>query len=139
MWVCLDFLFRSFSHTASSEEDTEEWRPPDSKQKAPTRLVGDPLTGKVKAPAKRTAKPKEPKEQRQPKTPKVPREPKQKVPRRAAVGRKTGAPGVLKDSGLGVTKIKEEIVGEAELNKMNSPVRKTAEEKIPCIRMKEEV
>lgn len=135
MCVCLEFLPRSFNHTASSEEDPEEWRPPDSKRKAPTKLVGDLPTGKVKAPAKRTAKPKEP---RQPKTSKVPKEPKLNVPRRAVVKKKQ-APEVLKDSGLGAAKIKEDIVGKAELNKMNSPKRKTAEERVPNIRMKEEV
>lgn len=134
------FLFRSFSHTASSEEDTEEWRPPDSKQKAPTKLVGDPSTaGKVKAPAKRTAKPREPKEPRQPKAPKVPREPKPRVPRKAAACRKTQASEVVKDSGLDGAKIKEDMVGEAELNKMDGPKRKTAEDRVPSIRMKEEV
>lgn len=134
------FLFRSFSHTASSEEDTEEWRPPDSKQKAPTKLAGDPSTaGRVKAPAKRTAKPREPKEPRQPKAPKVPREPKPRVPRKAAACRKTQASEVLKDSGLGGAKIKDDMVGEGELNKMDGPKRKTAEERVPGIRMKEEV
>ncbi|XP_075902262.1 S1 RNA-binding domain-containing protein 1 [Nelusetta ayraudi] len=129
----------SFSHTASSEEDTEEWRPPDSKQKAPTKLVGDLSTaGKVKAPAKRTAKPREPKEPRQPKAPKVPREPKPRVPRKAAACRKTQASEVVKDSGLGGAKIKEDMVGEAELNKMDGPKRKTAEDRVPSIRMKEE-
>lgn len=137
--MCLEFLFRSFGHTASSEEDAEEWRPSNSKQKDTTKLFGDPSTEKVKAPAKRIAKPKEPKEPRQPKIPKVPREPKLKVPRRAAVGRKTQAPAVLKDSGLGATKIKEDIVGEAKLNKMDDPVMKTTEERVPSIRMKEEV
>lgn len=133
-------LYRSFSNTASSEEDTEEWRPPDSKQKAPTKLVGDPsTTGKVKAPAKRTAKPKEPKEPRQPKAPKVPREPKPKVPRKAAACRKTQASKVLKDSGLGGAKIEEDMVGEAELNKMDGPQRKMAEGRGPNIKMKEEV
>lgn len=135
----MDFLFRSFSHTASSEEEPEEWRPPDSKQKAPTKLVGEPSTGKVKAPAKRTAKPKEPKEPRQPKASKVPREPKLKVPRRAAVGRKTQTPEVPKDSDFGAGKIKEDVVGEAELNKTDGPMRKTDEERVPGIRMKEEV
>lgn len=129
----LEFLFRSFNHTASSEEDPEEWRPPDSKHKAPTKLVGDSPTGKVKAPAKRTAKLKEPKQPRQPKTSKVAKEPKLKVPRRAAV-KKAQAPEVPKDT----AKIKD-IGGEAELNKMDSPKRKTAEERVPSIRMKEEV
>lgn len=122
---CLVFLFRSFHHAASSEEDPEEWRPPDCKHKAPTKPVGDSAAVKVRAPAKRTAKPKEPKQPRQPKTSKVPKEPKLEVPRRATV-RKTQAPKVVKDSG-------------SELYRVDSPKMETAEENVPTIRMKEEV
>lgn len=116
---CLVFLFRSFHHAASSEEDPEEWRPPDCKHKAPTKPVGDSATVKVRAPAKRTAKHKEPKQ------PKTSKEPKLEVPRRATV-RKTQAPKVVKDSG-------------SELYRIDSPKMETAEENVPTIRMKEEV
>lgn len=138
-WLRSNSLFSSFSHTASSDEDVEEWKPPDLKQKVPNKLAGDPSAGKVKAPAKRTAKPKEPKEPRQPKAPKLPREAKPKVPRKAAAGRKTQASKVLKDSGSGGAIIKEDFVGEAELNKLDGLKKMTAEERVPSIKMKEEV
>lgn len=129
-------VFSSFSQTASSEEDNEEWRPPDLKQKAPSKLVRDPSTGKSKAPAKRIAKTKEPK---QPKSPKLPRDPKPRVPRKPAVDRKTQASKVLIDSGLAGPKRKKDIVQEIESKHADCPNGEMVEERVPSIKMKEEV
>lgn len=120
-------VFSSFSQTASSEEDNEEWRPPDPKQKE---------TGKLKAPAKRIAKTKEPK---QPKAPKLPRDPKPRVPRKPAADRNTQASKVLIDSGLAGPKRKKDIVQEIESKETDCPKGEMVEERVPNIKMKKEV
>lgn len=129
-------VFSSFSQTASSEEDSKEWRPPDPKQKAPSKLVRDPSSGKSKAPAKRIAKTKEPK---QPKAPKLPRDPKPRVPRKPGADRNTQASKVLIDSGLAAPKRKKDIVQEIELKETDCPKGEIVEERVPNIKMKEEV
>lgn len=129
-------VFSSFSQTASSEEDNEEWRPPDLKQKAPSKLVGDPSTGKSKAPAKRIAKTKEPK---QPKAPKLPRDPKPRVPRKSGADGNTQASKVLIGSGLAGPKRKKDIVQEIESKETDCPKGEMVEERVPNIQMKEEV
>lgn len=129
-------VFSSFSQTASSEEDNEEWKPPDLKQKAPNKLVRDPSTGKSKAPAKRIAKTKEPK---QPKAPKLPRDPKPRMPRKPGVDQKTLASKVQIDSGLAGPKRKTDIVQEIELKEADCPKGEMVEERVPSIKMKKEV
>lgn len=141
---------RSFPQTASSEEDNEEWRPPEPKPKAPSKTARDTATGGLKAPAKRTAKTKEPKAAKQPKAPKLPKDPKPSAPRKPAAGRKTQVAKVLKDSGasgLAGTKRKKNDEGkkddiareDKEKKQTDCPEEETAEESGPSVRMKEEV
>uniref|UniRef100_A0A3Q2DDD0 S1 RNA-binding domain-containing protein 1 n=1 Tax=Cyprinodon variegatus TaxID=28743 RepID=A0A3Q2DDD0_CYPVA len=66
------FIIRSFSQVVSSDEDMEEWRPPESTNATSTAARGLKASG-MKAAPKKTTKPKAPKE---PKAPKVPKEPK---------------------------------------------------------------
>ncbi|XP_012720466.2 S1 RNA-binding domain-containing protein 1 [Fundulus heteroclitus] len=68
----------SFSQILSSDEDVEEWRPPES-TKASSKTARAPTAGGRKAAPKRTAKPKVPKE---PKVPKAPKDPKPRAPRK---------------------------------------------------------
>ncbi|KAM8738438.1 S1 RNA-binding domain-containing protein 1 isoform 1-T1 [Acanthopagrus schlegelii] len=136
----------SFSVPASSDEDIEEWKPPEPKPKALTKTGRDQTAGEKKAPAKRTAKPKVPKETKPPKAPKVPKEPKPRVPRKPAAERKTQAAKVQKGSGargLAGTKRKksdeDDKLGEDKGEKQTDcPEVETAEESGPSIRMKEE-
>lgn len=140
----------SFSQTISSDEDSEEWRPPEPKPKAPSKTVTDPAVGEKKAAAKRTAKPKEPKAPKQPKAQKVPKDPKPRAPRKPAAERKTQAPKVLKDSGpseLAGTKRKRMVKNEKDdmgeggkegEKETDFPEEEKAEESGPRIKMKEE-
>lgn len=145
--LCSSPPIRSFSVTASSDEDIEEWKPPEPKPRALTKTGRDQTAGEKKAPAKRTAKPKEPKEPKPPKAPKLPKEPKPRVPRKPAPERKTQAVKVQKGSGargLAGTKRKksdeDEKPGEDKGEKQTGcPEVETAEESGPSIRMKEEV
>uniref|UniRef100_A0A3Q4MQF5 S1 RNA binding domain 1 n=1 Tax=Neolamprologus brichardi TaxID=32507 RepID=A0A3Q4MQF5_NEOBR len=81
----------SFSQTADSDEDAEEWSPPKPKSKAPNKTARGTATGEKKTTAKKTAKPKEAKAPKEPKAPKVPKEPKLRAPRKPAARRKTQA------------------------------------------------
>uniref|UniRef100_G3P9L8 S1 RNA-binding domain-containing protein 1 n=1 Tax=Gasterosteus aculeatus aculeatus TaxID=481459 RepID=G3P9L8_GASAC len=94
---------RSLSQSVSSDEDVDDWRPPEPKPKARGRAAKAPAApGEKKAAAKRPAKPKEPKEPKAPKppaAPKVPKVPKPRAPRKPAAQPKTKVPKVLKDSG----------------------------------------
>ncbi|KAM9345125.1 S1 RNA-binding domain-containing protein 1 [Symphorus nematophorus] len=113
----------SLSQAASSEEDNEEWKPPEPRPKAPSKTGRDPAAGEKKVPAKRTAKPKEPKAQKQPKAPKVPKEPKPRPPpKRKRIDDK-------KDHKAGEDK------GEVQTDCL---VGERAEESGPSIRMKQE-
>lgn len=76
----------------SSDEDLEEWRPPEPK--APSKTARDPAARVKKAAAKRTAKPRVPKE------PKVSQGPKPSVSQKPAAKPKTAAP---KRKNLGVS------------------------------------
>lgn len=71
----------SISQTMSSEEEVEEWRPPEPKPKAPRK----PAAAREKASVKRASNPK------QPKAPKMAKEPKPKTPRKAPTKRKLEA------------------------------------------------
>lgn len=139
---------RSFSQTASSEEDNEEWRPPEPQPRSPRNAARDPTTRELKAPAKRTAKTKEPKPLKQPKAPKLLKDPKSRAPRKPAAERKTKAPKVLKNCGaslLAGTKRKnvegkpDDIAGEDKEKKHDCPEGETHKESEPTIGMKEEV
>ncbi len=148
--LCSYSTTRSFSQTASSDEDSEEWRPPEPKPKALSKTAREPAAGEKKTAAKKTAKPKEPKALKQPKAPKVPKDPKPRAPRKPAAERKTQAPKVLKDSGasgLAGTKRKKTdegkkgdlCEGDKGEKQTDCPEEEGAEESGPSIRMKEEV
>ncbi|XP_044069334.1 S1 RNA-binding domain-containing protein 1 [Siniperca chuatsi] len=137
----------SFSQTMSSDEDSEEWRPPESKPKAPSRTARAPAVGEKKAAAKRTAKPKEPKAPKQPKAPKVPKDLKPRAPRKPVAERKTKK--VLKDSGApGIAGTKRKKIDEGKKDDKAGEDKgdeqtdclegERAEESGPSIRMKEE-
>ncbi|XP_045926143.1 S1 RNA-binding domain-containing protein 1 isoform X3 [Micropterus dolomieu] len=138
----------SFSQTMSSDEDSEEWRPPESKPKVPSKTAKAPAAKEKKAAVKRTAKPKEPKAPKQPKVPKVPKDPKPRAPRKPAAERKTQAAKVLKGTcapelaGTKRKKIdekKNDEAGEDKGDKLTDcPERERTEESGPSIRMKEE-
>lgn len=148
-WLVVCFIFtllnftRSFSQSASSEEENEEWRPPEPKSKAPSKTTRDTAMGELKATAKRTGNTKEPKAPKQPKAPKLPKDPKPSASCRPAAVRKTQVAKVLKDSsasGLARTKRKKTEVTKDEAQKQTDcPERERAEESKPNIRMKEEV
>uniref|UniRef100_UPI0037E8AED0 S1 RNA-binding domain-containing protein 1 n=1 Tax=Semicossyphus pulcher TaxID=241346 RepID=UPI0037E8AED0 len=137
----------SFSQTMSSDEDCEEWRPPEPKPKAPSKTARASVAGEKKAAVKRTAKPKEPKVPKPPKAPKVPKEPKPRAPRKPAAERKTQAAKVPRDPGaprLAGTKRKkidkkDDKAGEDKGEKQTDGHEgNMAEEGGPSIRMKEE-
>lgn len=139
---------RSFSQTASSEDDIEEWRPPEPKPKAPSRTARDPATKELKTPAKRTAKTKEPKPLKQPRAPKVPKDPKPRAPRKPAAERKTQTPKVQKNCGasrLAGTKRKnddgktDDFTSVDKEKKRDCPEEETHKGSESTIRMKEEV
>lgn len=125
---------RSFSQTASSDEDAEEWRPPKPKSKAPNKTARGTATGEKKTTAKKTAKPKEPK------APKVPKEPKLRAPRKPAAGRKTQAAKSLKDSEASVlTGMERKKVEKTGGIQTDCPEETRAEESGTSVRTKEEV
>uniref|UniRef100_A0A7N6FB95 S1 RNA-binding domain-containing protein 1 n=1 Tax=Anabas testudineus TaxID=64144 RepID=A0A7N6FB95_ANATE len=68
----------SFSQTMSSDEDSEEWEPPELK--AQKRTARAPAAGEKKAAAKRGAKPKEPNVPKEPNASKLTRAPKPSAP-----------------------------------------------------------
>ncbi|XP_015252840.1 PREDICTED: S1 RNA-binding domain-containing protein 1 [Cyprinodon variegatus] len=93
----------SFSQVVSSDEDMEEWRPPESTNATSTAARGLKASG-MKAAPKKTTKPKAPKEPKapkvpkepkapkvpkEPKAPKVPKEPKPRAPRKRAAEQKS--------------------------------------------------
>ncbi|XP_040904982.1 S1 RNA-binding domain-containing protein 1 [Toxotes jaculatrix] len=132
---------RSFSLTVSSDEDNEEWRPPEPKPKAPIKNA--PAAGEKKAAAKRTAKPKEPK------APKEPKDPKPRAPRKPAAERKTRAPTMLKNSGTSAVAgrkrkknddVKNDDMAEEDKieNQTKCPEGEGAQESGQSNRMKEE-
>ncbi|CAG6016602.1 unnamed protein product, partial [Menidia menidia] len=106
----------SYSLMVSSDEDTVEWKPPETKPKAPSKSARDPAAGEKQATAKRTAKPKVPKE---PKIPKVQKNPKPRAPRKPAAERKSQASTGAKESALsGLTSRKrKQIDGDFEDDK----------------------
>ncbi|XP_030603321.1 S1 RNA-binding domain-containing protein 1 [Archocentrus centrarchus] len=133
----------SFSQTLSTDEDPEEWRPPEPKPKAPSKTAR--ATGEKKAVAKKTTKPKEAKAPKEPKAPKLPKEPKLRAPRKSTAGRKTQAAKSLKDSqasGLAGMKRKEvdgDFREDTEGTQTDFPVEeRAAEESGTSVRMKEE-
>ncbi|XP_070833681.1 S1 RNA-binding domain-containing protein 1 [Chaetodon trifascialis] len=134
----------SFAQTVSSDENSEEWRPPEPKPKAPSKTARDPAAGEQKAPAKRTAKPKEPKAPKQPKAPKVLKDPKPRALRKPAAERKSLAAKVLKDSGprgLAGTKRKKKYEDQTDMdgeNQTDCPEDEMAKESGTSVRMKEE-
>lgn len=127
----------------SSDENSEEWKPPEPKPKAQRKTTRVPAAGEKKAAAKRTAKPRVPKE---PNAPKVARGTKPRAPCKPAAEPKTQGPKCLKDSEASVLpgmKRKKMDEGKKQENarekQINSPEEKRAEESGPSIRMKEEV
>lgn len=142
-------VIRSFTQTASSEEDNEEWRPPEPKPKALSNVARDSSSGELKA-VKRTAKSKEPKAPKKPKAPRLSKDPKPKAPHKPATTRQTKTVKALKtcaESGLARTKMEKHDAGQknniAEENKEEKPHDcPEAEFDIefgPSIRTKEEV
>uniref|UniRef100_A0A3Q3Q187 S1 motif domain-containing protein n=1 Tax=Monopterus albus TaxID=43700 RepID=A0A3Q3Q187_MONAL len=135
----------SFSQTMSSDEDSEEWRPPEPKTKAPKRqkAARAPAAGKKKAVVKRTTKAKEPEAPKEPKAPRLTRDAEPKTP--PAVERKTQAPKGLKESGTsGLARTKREKSGKKNTRKdkgedqADCADREKDEESGPSTRMKEE-
>ncbi|XP_059928858.1 S1 RNA-binding domain-containing protein 1 isoform X2 [Gadus macrocephalus] len=118
----------SFSQSMSSEEDLDEWRPPEPKVSSETTI--DPVSGKKKTAAKRTAKPKEPrapkapkeprapKAPKEPRAPKAPKEPKPRAPAKTPSKQKACVPRTIKAStstmGPGRKRKHEDPVAEAE-------------------------
>lgn len=80
---------RSFSMSVSSEEELDEWQPPEPK--VPRKTTKDSGPGKEKSAAKRTTKPKEPKPPKPPKEPKPPKPPKEPKPKKPPKEPKPGA------------------------------------------------
>lgn len=115
----------------SSDEDGEEWRPPESKSKAAIKTAPA-----VKPPVKRTAKTKEPKPPRQPK------EPKSKTSQKRPTKRKL-PPSKDQDpvaSGSAGTKRRKGDEGKNDqTDYVDRPEEERTDEAGPSIRMKEEV
>ncbi|KAL3971835.1 mediator of RNA polymerase II transcription subunit 28 [Sarotherodon galilaeus] len=134
----------SFSQTASSDEDAEEWRPPKPKSKAPNKTARGTATGEKKTTAKKTAKPKEAKAPKESKAPKVPKEPKPRAPRKPAAGRKTQAAKSLKDSeasvlaGMERKKLDNNYRAKTGVIQTDCPEETGAEESGTSVRTKEE-
>nr|XP_046258077.1 S1 RNA-binding domain-containing protein 1 [Scatophagus argus] len=139
----------SFSHTLSSEEDNDEWRPPEPKPKAPGKTGVDPADAEKKAPAKRTVKTNEQKAPKQPKAPRVAKNPKPRAPRKPTAENKRVAAKILKDfvtPGLAGRKRKTNDVDKKDDNAIEDkgekqtdcPEGETAEESGPSIRVKQE-
>lgn len=124
-------IIRTFSQSMSSDEDGEEWRPPESKSKAANKTAPG-----AKPPVKRTAKPKEPKPPRQPK------EPKSKTSQKPPTKRKlpTSKDQDPVPSGLARTKRRK---GDESKNEqadyVDRPEEEMTDEPGPSIRMKDEV
>lgn len=130
----------------TSDEDSEEWRPPEPKPNAPRKTSRAPAAGEKKTPAKRTAKPKEPKAPKEPEAPKVLRDAKPRAPRKPAADPKTQAPKCLKGSEASVLpRMKRKKFDEGKKHeitredKTDCPEEEKAEDSGPRIRMKEEV
>ncbi|MED6288610.1 hypothetical protein CHARACLAT_028298, partial [Characodon lateralis] len=128
----------SFSQTASSDEDMEEWRPPESK-KAASKTARPPTAGGMKAASKRTAKPKEPKA---PKVLKVPKDPKPRAPRKRAAEQKSLNTQRTEDTAKSVsagTKRKKTNDDDLGDNKRNTQTDCPEEQRVDTgIRMKQE-
>lgn len=130
---------RSFSQTASSDEDSEEWRPSEPKTK--TRKTARDPASKEPKPFKRTAKRSEPKESIEPEGPKNPKPAAEKKTNTAKDVKNTG------ESGLPVAKVKQNNDGrkkrEAGRNtkkqQTKCPEEQPASTSGPSIRIKEEV
>ncbi|MEQ2301061.1 hypothetical protein AMECASPLE_032147 [Ameca splendens] len=129
----------SFSQIASSDEDMEEWRPPESK-KAASKTARPPTAGGMKAASKRTAKPKAPKE---PKVLKVPKDPKPRAPRKRAAEQKSLNTQRTEDTAKSVsagTKRKKTNDDDLGDNKRNTQTDCPEEQRVDTgIRMKQEV
>lgn len=130
---------RSFSQTASSDEDSEEWRPSEPKTKT-RKATRDPASKKPK-PFKRTAKRSEPKESIEPEGPKNPKPAPEKKTNTAKDVKNTG------ESALPVSKMKQnnegrkkrEAGGNTKKQQMKCPEEQPTSTSGPSIRIKEEV
>ncbi|KAM3605670.1 uncharacterized protein V6R79_002680 [Siganus canaliculatus] len=116
----------SFIHTASSDEDTEEWRPPEPQPKAPNKTAKDTTVKGKKAPAKRTAKTQEHKLPKQaPKVPKVPKVPNVRAPIKLEDRRTPAAKAV--------TGIKRKKTDEGQVTEESGPSCRLKEERVSFI------
>ncbi|KAM9848008.1 S1 RNA-binding domain-containing protein 1 [Aulostomus maculatus] len=86
---------RSFSETLSSNDESEEWKPAETKPKAPSKTTRAPAAGEKRAAAKRTSKAKQPPALKEPKAPRVPKN--LKLASKPSTKGKTQAPKVMKD------------------------------------------
>ncbi|XP_017283934.1 S1 RNA-binding domain-containing protein 1 [Kryptolebias marmoratus] len=117
----------SFCQTASSDEDAEEWRPPEPK--APSKTARAPAAGPKKPAAKRTAKPKVPKE------PKVPKDPKPRVRNPVSKGKNPTASALVGTKRKQSDETFEENKSKTETG---GPEGDRGDESGPSIKMKEE-
>lgn len=132
----------------SSEEDIDEWRPPEPNPKGPSKPVRAAAAGVKKIAAKRTTKPREPKTPKEPKAPKVTKCLKPRAPRKSAAEQKTRTSVGIKEQERSVfsgMKIKTDLGKNTEYSledtKEKQPYSELmrTEENGPPIRMKEEV
>lgn len=121
----------------SSDEDMEEWKPPES-TKATSKTARGPAAGGMKAAPKRTAKPKEPKGPKQPKVPKVPKDPKPTAPRKRAAEQNDTAKSA--SAGTKRKKTDEDDLGENKIKtQADCPEEQKVDNSGTSVRMKEEV
>lgn len=136
---------RSFSQTASSDKDNEEWRPSEPKAKA-RKATRDPTSKELK-PLKRTAKRSEPKESIEPEDPKCS---KPGVSPNPAAEKRTKTAKNVKNTGesrLSGTKMKQNNEGKkksgaggnTKKQQTKSPEEQPATTSGPSHRIKEEV
>uniref|UniRef100_A0A1A7WKQ9 S1 RNA-binding domain-containing protein 1 n=3 Tax=Iconisemion striatum TaxID=60296 RepID=A0A1A7WKQ9_9TELE len=129
---------RSFSEAASSDEDVEEWRPPESK--APSKRARGPAAGVKKPAATRTAKPKVPKE---PKVRKASGDPKPRATRKPAAERKPPVSRSPKNAAVAETAATKRKLTECDFEE-NKRIKMTESEEVKAhkndtnIRLKEE-
>lgn len=127
---------RSFCHASSSDEDADEWRPPEPKP--PSKTGRDTTARTKKAPAKRAAKPKVPKE------PKVSQNPKQSVSRKLNTAQKNPVSKLNNSAASSLVGTKRKQTDERFDDKKDKTESGGPEEGRVCesgsnIRMKEEV
>lgn len=129
----------------TSDEDGEEWKPPETQPKAQRKTTRAPAEGKKKATTKRAAKPKETKVSKVPNAPKVAKDNKRRAQCKPAAEPTTQGTKCLKDSeacispGMKRKKNEDKELKNAEEKQITDPEKERPVESGPSIRMKEEV